>query len=210
MSAENYIKDKIEQFNFSEEFAEATLDLFDKMCILQWYGESFRLSVEQYLIARYYGYDAKIKYGLCTDSKNTVTSRSKNNVTYRHVWVEVGGIIIDLAIFGKVNFKPFEIGGHEYTYYPCIGKANYLKDPKTDSRFQYEECDIEKRWSHRGMIDDTKLTIYQFLKKEIKKENIYIEVESAIKPENRGQFLKEIDTIAKETNLSQFRIQQEY
>ena len=33
MSAENYIKNKIEQFNFSEEFAEATLDLFDKICV---------------------------------------------------------------------------------------------------------------------------------------------------------------------------------
>lgn len=198
-----YTQIKLKEFNFEDNFINATTHLFEQMCILSEYAGCFRLSVELYIIAKYYGYEPKLKYGICI---NTVSE-----CKFDHVWLEINGITIDLAIYGNINFRPFKSSKDQPQYTPIIEKTELLQvknSPDTmTKRFYYKECNIDRHWDDKSMIDaiNTK-TIRQYLDDGIKHINMYFEIECCVNPVFSEHFLATILKIANETKLSEFKV----
>lgn len=69
-----------------------------------------------YICAKSYGYNPTICYGLCSIDGND----------FYHAWLEVNNVIIDLAIYGNVNYSPCSMWDYEFDT-PYIGKYDNLQ-----------------------------------------------------------------------------------
>lgn len=81
-----------------------------------------------YICAKKYGYNPTICYGLCN-----IDGRD-----FYHVWLELNNIIIDLSIYGNVNYSPYLMLGYKIET-PFIGKYD-------DAKMMYGRFKFDQDW----------------------------------------------------------------
>lgn len=105
----HYIQKELESFDF--EFVNCVIRCFN--FIEEYHEPNGCLSntVALYICAKKYGYNPIICYGLCKlDGRD-----------FYHAWLEINGTIIDLSIYGNVNYSPYSMWDYKINL-PYIGK----------------------------------------------------------------------------------------
>jgi hypothetical protein len=85
-------------------------------------------SIALFICAKEYGYKPTLCYGLCK-----IDGRE-----FYHAWLEINGTIIDLAIYGNVNYSPFSMWNRKLDT-PYIGSYQ-------DSVVQYGGFQFDEDW----------------------------------------------------------------
>lgn len=102
-------------------------------------------SIAIFICAKYYGYEPNLCYGLC----------SFEGHPFYHVWLEINDIVIDLSIYGNVNFNPIArliwktqlatpyIGSYTNPYIH-YGRFEFDNDWSITAIAQLEGCSFEQ------------------------------------------------------------------
>lgn len=89
-----YINTQLSGFN--PEFVKCVIRCFEFIERIHQPDGCLSNSIALFLCAKYYGYEPNLCYGLC----------KFEGQPFYHAWLEINGIIIDLSIYGNVNFNP--------------------------------------------------------------------------------------------------------
>ena len=123
-SVSGYIRQKLKGFN--EEFVTCVINSFN-FTVEQKVADGCLLNTAAlFVCARECGYNPVICYGLCT----------LEGVGFYHAWLEIQGIVIDVAIYGNINYSPLSVWGFKVDT-PYIG--SYDKTAITYGRFEFDE-----------------------------------------------------------------------
>jgi hypothetical protein len=102
-----YIRQQLQ--GFDPKFAECAVRAFKLICKYKESDGCLSNTVALYICAKEMGYDPQICYGLCVC----------NGCEFYHAWLELDGVVIDLSIFGLLNWNPFNFTNR--VYLPYIG-----------------------------------------------------------------------------------------
>lgn len=90
-------------------------------------------TVALYICAKEYGYSPEICYGLC----------SLDGKQFYHAWLELDGIVIDLSIYGNVNFSSFSVWNF------CLNKP--FVGSYEDAFVVYGKFVFDDEWTYSGI-----------------------------------------------------------
>lgn len=93
----HYIQSQLSAFNSS--FVDCVVRCFNIIEQSKEPNGCLSNSIALFICAKEYGYNPILCYGLCT-----FESRS-----FYHAWLEIDDIVIDMAIYGNVNFSPYSM-----------------------------------------------------------------------------------------------------
>lgn len=96
-AAIHYIQEQLRDFN--PKFVNCVVRCFNYMDNNRIPDGCLSNTVVLYVCAKEYGYRPELCYGLC----------SLFGIQFYHAWLEMDGTVIDLAIYGNVNFSPFSL-----------------------------------------------------------------------------------------------------
>lgn len=123
----HYIQNQLK--NFNPQFIDCIIRCFNYEEQIKSHNDCLTGTVALYVCAKRYGYDAKICYGLC----------SLDNNEFYHVWLEINHIIIDIAIYGNVNYSP-------YSMWDLTLETPYIGTYE-ESQVQYGKFKFDNDWN---------------------------------------------------------------
>lgn len=143
----NEIREQLK--DFKPEFVACVVRAFKLICKYKESDGSLSNTVALYICAKEHGYKPQICYGLCVC----------NGSEFYHAWLEVDGVIIDLSIFGLLNWNPFNFTNRVYLPYIGVdhefdlnGNQIILQKYVFDKNWRYSQIsDIEKGTLERHM-----------------------------------------------------------
>lgn len=98
-----------------------------------------------YICAKSFGYNPIICYGLCNlDGRD-----------FYHAWLEINGIIIDLSIYGNINYSPYSMWNYKIDT-PFIGEYS-------DSKISYGRFKFDQDWSKSLIGQIAGKTLIQYM-----------------------------------------------
>lgn len=98
-----------------------------------------------YICAKSFGYNPIICYGLCNlDGRD-----------FYHAWLEINGIIIDLSIYGNINYSPYSMWNYTIDT-PFIGEYS-------DSNISYGRFKFDQDWSKSLIGQIAGKTLIQYM-----------------------------------------------
>lgn len=128
-TAIHYIQERLKGFN--PKFIDCVVRYFNLIEQNQEPDGCLSDSIALFVCAKEYGYEPILCYGLCK-----IDGRE-----FYHAWLEIDGTIIDIAIYGNVNYGWFPILGCEIDT-PYIGSYQ-----NSDSIVQYGKFEFDSDWS---------------------------------------------------------------
>ena len=120
----NYIEESLEGFN--DEFVQSVCRCFEVLEYSKEPNGCLSNTAALYICAKECGYNPEICYGLC---------ELKGSKFY-HAWLVVNDTIIDIAIFGNVNYSPYSLWNFKVET-PYIG--SYSDSPVHYGKFEFDE-----------------------------------------------------------------------
>lgn len=123
----HYIQNQLKGFN--PKFVDCVVRCFNTVDQIHEPDGCLSNSVALFICAKEYGYNPVLCYGLCELAGNK----------FYHVWLEINGIIIDISIYGNVNFNPYFIWNITLDK-PYIGSYE-------DSIVRYGKFEFDEDWS---------------------------------------------------------------
>ena len=130
-TAIHYIQEQLK--GFDPKFVDCVVRCFSLIEQSQEPDGCLSDSIALFICAKEYGYQPSLCYGLCR----------LEGVKFYHAWIEIDGIIIDMAIYGNVNYSPFSVWEYKLDT-PYIGSYQ-------DSVVQYGKFRFDDDWP-RSMI----------------------------------------------------------
>lgn len=144
-TAINYIMQQMK--GFKPEFVKCVIRCFEFIDSIQQPDGCLSNSVALYICAKEFGYRPKLCYGLC----------ELEGMSFYHVWLEINGIVVDLSIYGNVNFSPVVRMFCQKTLdTPYIG--TYEDGVITYGRFRFDED-----WGTAAISQMEGLTFEQYM-----------------------------------------------
>ena len=137
----DYIRGSLADFN--ENFVNAVVDTFLFMHKNQESGTCLTISVQLAVIAQYYGYDAKLVYGLC----------KYQDIDFYHAWIEIDNKIIDVAIYGNVNWSGLGFGLDKPVIYESY----------EDVDIHYGKFEFDETWFDSDLYEAEGWTVEKYL-----------------------------------------------
>lgn len=123
-NAIHYMQNKLS--GFDQHFVNAVVRAFNILNDTQSSNECMSMSACLYVIAKKYGYSPELCYGLC----------KYEGYDFYHAWIEINNTIIDLAIYGNINFSPYSLWDNKLDT-PLIG--SYEELPVHYGKYQFDE-----------------------------------------------------------------------
>lgn len=123
----HYIQERLK--GFKPEFVDCAVRCFNLIVQNEEPNGCLSDSAALFVCAKEYGYEPILCYGLC----------NLDGREFYHAWLEINGTIIDLAIYGNVNYGLFSLFGYR-TDIPYIGSYK-------DSVMQYGRFQFDEDWS---------------------------------------------------------------
>ena len=127
-TAIHYIQNQLKGFN--PKFIDCVTRCFNLIEQYQEPDGCLSNSILLFICAKEYGYDPVLCYGLC----------ELDGIAFYHAWLEIDGIVIDLSIYGNVNYSPFSLWENNLDV-PYIGTYQ-------DSVVQYGKFKFDDDWSY--------------------------------------------------------------
>ena len=119
-----FIRQNLQEYN--DKFRNAVVNLFNRMVEYREPNGCMSNSAMLLACARYCGYEAKMCYGLCYTG----------TYEFYHAWLEIGGKVLDISIYGNSNFSPYYLD--EPLERPIIN-CSYDETPIRYGRFVFDE-----------------------------------------------------------------------
>lgn len=136
-----YIQNQLK--NFNPKFVKCVERCFNRVCEIEEDNGCFSNTVALYVCAKEFGYNPQICYGLC----------SFNDKEFYHVWLEIDGVVIDISIYGNINYSPFSlfdfclqtpyIGNYEDSFVK-YGKFVFDEDFPSSLIYSYVNLTVEQ------------------------------------------------------------------
>lgn len=104
-------------------------------------------SVVLFVCLRYLGLDPKICFGLC--------NRNTNGKEFYHVWIELDGKVLDISIFGTLNYSQFDL--ETKLHLPVI-MEDYDTAPFDYGRFVFDED-----WNKSVISYGIQTTVFKYI-----------------------------------------------
>lgn len=142
----SYIRAQLE--GFKPEFVECVVRAFKLICKYKESDGCLSNTVALYICAKEHGYDPQICYGLCVC----------NGCEFYHAWLEVDDVIIDLSIFGLLNWNPFNFTNRAHR--PYIGTDHEFNLNNNQIILQKYVFDKDWRYAQISAIEKGTLERY--------------------------------------------------
>lgn len=126
-TAIHYIQEQLKGFN--PKFVDCVVRCFNLIEQNQEPDGCLSNSMALFICAKEYGYEPSLCYGLC----------EFEGKEFYHAWLEINNIVIDISIYGNVNYSPFSMWDNKLDT-PYIG-------PYEDSAVQYGKFKFDDDWS---------------------------------------------------------------
>ena len=124
----HYIQDRLKKFN--PKFIDCVVRCFNLIDQSQEPNGCLSDSAALYICAKEFGYKPVLCYGLC----------ELRGIEFYHAWLEINGIVIDMAIYGNANFNPLLANENKLSV-PYIG-------PYDDPNIRYKKFEIDEYWMY--------------------------------------------------------------
>ena len=129
----HYIQDRMK--SFSPKFVDCVVRCFSYAEQIKADRDCLSNTIALFICAKEYGYNPQICYGLCV----------LDNREFYHAWLKINDIVIDIAIYGNVNYNPLSPWSFTLET-PYIG--TYEDAPVHYGEFVFDEdwpmCEISK------------------------------------------------------------------
>ena len=126
-NAIHYIQEQLKGYN--PKFIDCVVRCFNLMEQYKEPDGCLSDSILLFICAKEYRYKPSLCYGLC----------ALEGKEFYHAWLEIDDIVIDLAIYGNVNYSPFSMWDNKLDT-PYIGSYK-------DSIIQYGKFKFDNDWS---------------------------------------------------------------
>jgi hypothetical protein len=124
----HYIQNQLKGFN--RKFIDCVIRCFNLIEKYQEPNGCLSDSVALFICAKEYGYMPKLCYGLC----------SVDGIEFYHAWLEIDTTIIDLAIYGNINYRVSPLIQKQKLDTPYIGTYENSNERNIHyGRFQFDE-----------------------------------------------------------------------
>lgn len=141
----HYIQEQLKDFN--PDFINCVIRCFNYIEQNKEPDGCLSNSAILYICAKKYGYDPLICYGLCSiDGKE-----------FYHAWLEINDTIIDLSIYGNINFSPYFIWDEKIET-PFIGEYN-------NDKISYGKFIFDEDWTYAAISQIQGKTLIQYMDK---------------------------------------------
>lgn len=127
-TAIHYIQNQLKGFN--PKFVNCIIRCFDSIEKSQEPDGCLSNSVALFVCAKEFGYDPVLCYGLC----------KFEGKSFYHAWLELNEIVIDMAIYGNVNFSPLSLWDRKLDT-PYIGTYE-------ESNIHYGKFEFDEDWKY--------------------------------------------------------------
>lgn len=122
----HYIQNQMK--GFTPKFVECVIKCFNMIDQTHEPNGCLSNSVALFICAKEYGYDPVLCYGLCELEQKE----------FYHAWLEINGVIIDMSVYGNVNFSPWSMWDNKLDK-PYIGSYE-------DAIIHYGRFEFDKDW----------------------------------------------------------------
>lgn len=139
----HYIQDVLKGFN--PKFVECVIRQFNVIDANKEPDGCLSNSIVLYICAKEYGYEPRLCYGLCVYDKKE----------FYHAWLEINNIIIDLSIYGNVNFSPYSMWDKKLDV-PYIGSYE-------NSEVHYGRFEFDKDWPNALISKAEDITFIEYM-----------------------------------------------
>lgn len=146
----HYIQDQLKEFD-NNALTKSVTKLFEKLYNSMMHDACVYATVMLYVIFKYYRIDSTIVYGIAGyESK-------EYDYKFYHVWLEVNGKIVDLAIFGNINYSPRML-------YMQLDKpiVNETYASAKEKNIIYKRYETDKNWKNCKIAVADNETIRQY------------------------------------------------
>lgn len=130
----HYIQGQLEEFN-STDLTKSVIRVFEKICTWKWDDACVYATVMLHAIFKYFGVDSNITYG--------ITSFNTNGYEYKfyHAWLEANDKILDLAIFGNINYS--HIMRNMHLEKPVVNETYQAAE---SNNITYKRFEVDEGW----------------------------------------------------------------
>lgn len=139
----HYIQEKLNGYN--SKFVDSVIRCFNNVEQSKEGNGCLSNTVALYICAKEYGYNPKICFGLCSFEEKE----------FYHAWLEIDEIIIDISIYGNVNYSPLALWDKKIDT-PYIG--SYV-----DSHIHYGKFLFDNDWEEAQISRAEGLTLEQYM-----------------------------------------------
>ena len=141
-NAIHYIQENLAEYD--KHFVDAVIKAFNTIHEKLEPDGCLSTSAILYIAAKKYGYDPELCYGCCELEEKQ----------FYHAWIEINNTVIDLSIYGNVNFSPFSLWNTKMDV-PYIGSYS-------DSAIKYGKYtfDEDYRMSQISTVEGKSLEQY--------------------------------------------------
>ena len=142
-TAIHYIQEHLKGFN--PKFVDCVVRCFNLIEQNQEPDGCLSNSMALFICAKEYGYEPSLCYGLC----------EFEGKKFYHAWLEINNIVIDISIYGNVNYSPFSMWDNKLDT-PYIGSYE-------DSAVQYGKFKFDDDWSDSMIAQAEGLSFEQYM-----------------------------------------------
>ncbi len=140
---DTYIKDQLKDFN--ADFVKCVCRCFDLLEKSKEPDGCLSNTAALFVCAKEYGYNPEICYGLCElDGKQ-----------FYHAWLTINDIIIDMAIYGNVNYSPYSMWDFKLKT-PYIGTYN-------EATMHYRKFEFDNDWNGSNIAQIEGWTLEKYM-----------------------------------------------
>lgn len=139
----HYIQEKLKDFDIG--FVNCVIRCFNLIEKTKEPDGCLSNTTALYICAKSYGYSPTICYGLCRIDGHD----------FYHAWLEINNLVIDLSIYGNVNYSPYLVLGYKIDT-PFIGDYN-------NTSISYGRFKFDQDWSKSAIGQMDGKTLIQYM-----------------------------------------------
>jgi len=142
-SAIHYIQNQMKDFD--PKFVDCVVRCFNMIDQTHEPDGCLSNSIALFICAKEYGYNPVLCYGLC----------ELNQKEFYHAWLEIDNIVIDMSIYGNVNFSSYSLWDNKLDK-PYIGSYE-------ESATHYGKFEFDKNWRNAMIAKAEGLSFTQYI-----------------------------------------------
>ena len=143
----HYIQNQLKNFDNNVKVSELLFKCFSLLEKTKEHDGCLSTSVALFVCLKELGYNPELCYGLCS---------TKNGNEFYHAWIELDNKVIDIAIYGNLNFSPF-------TAFKIPVDLPIVLENYDDCYINYKKFIFDESWEYAAIKKAEDWTIFQYI-----------------------------------------------